>query len=62
MADEVFPIELEDVERARVLLLTWRALSARDALHLAVLQRRGIGKIFSFDTHFDDIPGVIRIH
>lgn len=62
VADEVFPIELEDVERARVLLLTWRALSARDALHLAVLQRRGIGKIFSFDTHFDDIPGVERIH
>ena len=62
VADEVFPIELEDVERARGLLLTWRALSARDALHLAVLQRRGIGKIFSFDMHFDGIPGVVRIH
>lgn len=62
VADEVFPIALEDVERARTLFLTWPSLSARDALHLAVLQRHGIPRILSFDAHFDGIPGVVRIY
>ena len=62
VVDQMFPIELEDVERARALLLTWPALSARDSLHLALLQRHGITRILSFDTHFDGIPGVVRVH
>ncbi len=62
VVDQVYAIELEDVERARTLLLTWPALSARDALHLVVLQRHGIGRILSFDGHFDGIPGVVRVH
>jgi len=59
LADEVFPIDLDDVERARQLVLTSR-LGARDALHAAVMQRRDIGEILTFDTAFDHIPGLRR--
>jgi uncharacterized protein len=36
-------------------------LSARDALHLAILQKHGIEQILSFDTGFDGFPGVTRL-
>src|SRR5687767_276443 len=52
VVDEVYPIELEDVERAKRLTLTSR-LGARDALHAAVMQRRDVGEILTFDTAFD---------
>ena len=42
VVDEVFPVEREDVERARRLVQTTR-LSARDAVHVAIMRRRGIG-------------------
>ena len=59
LVDEVFPIDLEDVERARQLVLTSR-LGGRDALHAAVMQRRDIGEILTFDSAFDHIPGIRR--
>ena len=31
-----------------------------DALVAARMSRRGISEVFSFDTHFDRLPGVIR--
>jgi uncharacterized protein len=59
VVDEVHPIELADVERVRSLVLTSR-LTARDALHVAVMQRHDIAEILSFDTAFDAVPGVRR--
>jgi predicted nucleic acid-binding protein len=59
LVDEVFPIEPEDVERARQLVVTSR-LGGRDALHAAVMQRRGVSEILTFDTAFDHIPGIRR--
>lgn len=59
IVDEVYPIELEDVERARTLVATSR-LTARDALHVAAMQRHAIGEILSFDRAFDGIPGITR--
>jgi predicted nucleic acid-binding protein len=47
------PIDLEPEAASR--------LSARDAVHLAVMQRHGITRILSFDTGFDGIVGVERI-
>jgi predicted nucleic acid-binding protein len=37
-------------------------LSARDAVHIAVVERHGIRSILSFDTDFDRGPGLKRIH
>ena len=61
VVDAVYPIERADVERARRLLKTTPRLAARDAIHLAVMQGRDIGRILSFDAGFDAIPGIVRL-
>jgi predicted nucleic acid-binding protein len=61
LIDEVFPIELENVERAKTILLGKYRLSARDAIHVAVMEQRGIQRILSFDQGFDRYPHVQRI-
>lgn len=61
VADVVYPIERADVERARRLMRTLTHLSARDALHVAVMQAHDVGRILSFDRGFDGIAGIERI-
>lgn len=61
VVDDVFSVERADVERAKLLVLTAEPLSARDALHVAVMHRRAVSRIMSFDRGFDRVPGVIRI-
>ena len=61
VVDEVFPIERPDVERARDILQAWPALSARDAIHAAVMQRRKLTRILSFDQGVDGLPGLQRL-
>jgi len=61
VVDRVFPVEEVDVVRAKDLLGTHPALSARDALHAAVMERHGIGRVLSFDRGFDAVAGVERI-
>lgn len=56
--DQVFPIERQDVEKARDILLGASGLSARDAVHLAIMQRFDIREILTFDTGFDGYPGI----
>src|SRR3989304_9667459 len=33
VVDEVFPVEVQDVEHAKAIVLGWSRLSARDAVH-----------------------------
>ncbi len=61
LVDEIFPIELENVQRAKTILLGKYQLSARDAIHLAVMEQRGVQQILSFDQGFDRYPNVRRI-
>ena len=61
VVDAVLPIEHRDAELARDLLLARWQLSARDALHVAVMQRYGIDQIISFDRRFDDVSGIVRL-
>ncbi|MEE8192804.1 MAG: type II toxin-antitoxin system VapC family toxin [Gemmatimonadales bacterium] len=61
VVDEVFAVELDDVERAKTVLHGWPELSARDAIHLATMERGGISRIMSFVTGFDGFPGVTRL-
>ena len=61
VVDEVFPVDLRAVERAKAILLERRQLSARDALHLAVMEQQRVTRILTFDAGFDDVPGVERI-
>ncbi|MDQ2916278.1 MAG: type II toxin-antitoxin system VapC family toxin [Pseudomonadota bacterium] len=60
VVDDVIAIELIDVERARDFALGVSNLSARDALHAAVMAREEIDRIMTFDSAFDVIPGVSR--
>jgi predicted nucleic acid-binding protein len=66
IVDEVIPIEKADVLRAGEIAQN-RArmsarMSARDAVHIAVMERHGIRSILSFDGDFDRWPGLQRIH
>jgi predicted nucleic acid-binding protein len=36
-------------------------LSARDALHVAIMEHYGVSRILSFDRGFDVYPGLSRI-
>ena len=61
IVDEVFPIERRDTERARDLIHAMHTLSARDALHVAIMRRQGVAAILSFDSGFDAVPGISRV-
>jgi predicted nucleic acid-binding protein len=61
VVDEVFPMDPADVERAKSIVLGSRRPSARDAIHLAVMERRHVGRIMSFDSGFDGFPGIARM-
>lgn len=60
IVDEVIGIEFVDVQRARDFVHGVPALSARDALHAAVMARHHIDRIMTFDTAFDDVVGLTR--
>jgi hypothetical protein len=61
VSDRVFPVERADAERAKTLVITTDRLSARHAIHLAIMQRYEIERIMSFDRGFDDLPGITRL-
>jgi predicted nucleic acid-binding protein len=62
IVDEVISIEKADVLRAGEIVQNRARMSARDAVHIAVMERHGIRSILSFDGDFDRWPGLHRIH
>ena len=62
IVDEVMPIEKSEVLRAGEMVQNRALISARDAVHIAVMERHGIRSILSFDGDFDRWPGLHRIH
>ncbi len=61
VVDEVLPVERKTVERAKQIVLAYRRLSARDGVHLAIMEEHGINRILSFDAGFDSFPGIRRL-
>ena len=61
VVDHLYPIEPVDVERAKKILLGLAPLSARDAVHVAIMQRYEIDRILSFDAGFDGVEWIERI-
>ena len=58
IVDEVLSVDLAATERAKTIVLGSQRLSARDALHLAVMEQHTVHQILSFDTGFDGYPGI----
>ena len=56
----VFDVTLAETDRARDLLLEVTGISARDAIHAAVMLNRDVEWIASFDGGFDRVPGIKR--
>lgn len=62
VVDEVYPVTQEDVERAKGILLgAGGRRSARDAIHIATMERHRVPQIMSFDAGFDGFPGIERL-
>ena len=61
VVDEVFAVTLKDVERAKTIILGRTSLSARDAIHVATMERHEVRRIMSFDAGFDGQPGITRM-
>jgi len=62
IVDEVFPVEEADVMRGAEIVQSRRAMSARDSIHIAIMERYAIRSILTFDADFDRWPGLRRIH
>lgn len=61
IADEIFPVELPIMLRAREIVLARADASARDALHVAVMEHHRIEQVLTFDKGFDGFPGIRRV-
>lgn len=61
VVETVLPIELDTVQRAKDILAAHPELSARDAVHLAVMDTHQITALMSFDAGFDTRQDVVRL-
>ena len=61
IVDQVLAVDRSIAERAKEIVLGYRQFSARDAVHLAVMEHHGIERILTFDSGFDGFPGIARL-
>jgi len=61
IVDQVLAVDRSIAERAKQIVLGYRQLSARDAVHIAVMEHHGIEQIMTFDSGFDGFPGIARL-
>lgn len=57
----VLPVTAATLDEARSILDATRDLTARDALHAAVVRQHALDAICSFDTDFDRVGGLRRL-
>ena len=50
VVDEVLPVDQRAAERAKQIVLSYHRLSARDAVHFAIMEQHGIERILSYDS------------
>jgi uncharacterized protein len=61
VVDQVLTVDQVAAESAKKIVLGHPRLSARDAVHLAIMELNGIEEILSFDAGFDGYPGISRL-
>lgn len=61
IVDDILTFGMSEIRAARALISSIDGLSARDALHVAVMHEAGISRILSFDRGLDACPGIQRL-
>jgi predicted nucleic acid-binding protein len=61
IVDQVFAVDQAAAERAREIVMGYPKMSARDALHLAIMEAENIDQVLSFDSGFDGFLGIARL-
>ena len=61
VVDQVFVVDQAAAERAKEIVMGYPKMSARDALHVAIMEGQEIDQILSFDSGFDGFPGITRL-
>jgi uncharacterized protein len=61
LVSSVADVTKADVDAARAVSGEYLELSSRDCLHVAIMRRLGCGKIWSYDSGFDEVPAIQRI-
>jgi predicted nucleic acid-binding protein len=61
IVDQVLAVEEADVFAAKDLVHAHPKMSSRDAVHAAVMRRRQITEVLSFDRGFDAVTGINRL-
>ena len=62
IADVVLTFGMPEIRVARNIIDSVDGVSARDALHVAVMRSSRVSRILSFDRGFDVFPGIERLH
>lgn len=57
----ILPVVIADLLLAGSLLREYRHLEPRDAVHAAIMLNHGLTHLYSYDRHFDAIPGLTRL-
>ena len=57
----VLPVAFADTDRAKTLMTGTAHVSARDAIHAAVMLNHDIDRIVTFDTGFDRVEEIARL-
>ena len=61
VVDQVLAVDETVVQHAKQIVLGYRQLPARDAVHLSVMEQNGVDQILSFDSGFDAFPRIRRL-
>ena len=61
VVDDVFRVRLEDIQEAKTIVLGRHGVSARDALHVAIMRANQVVRIATFDAGYDRVPGIERL-
>ena len=62
IADDVLTFGMPEVRIARSLVGSVDGVSARDALHAAIMRSNRVTRILSFDRGFDAVPEIERLY
>ena len=61
IVDDTLSYGMPEIRAARRIIGSTRGISARDALHVAVMRQAGVHRILSLDRGFDACQGIERV-